>query len=851
MTPTVSQVKQWKPETLVDQADEWTAAAEALNEHATTADYKQDESLDFWNGTSGFAARVHMTGIVQNGRSVAEVITEAADAVRTGAESIRHCRSQLVWAVADAEQGRFIVNDDGSVAVDSAALTLPLLHANLTDRRPAYMQAAAAFENLASQYTTRIQSLLNQLDEHDRSLANAVGDVFERLAIVPGVNRAVLDGPLTGLNGEDGQSDGVLIRDGNATDGDLDRIGDILSSDMLTPDALDALARGEKIDSLPQGTYDYLNNLYNTAGRDGILDLADDLRDREAAGDPNAASRLDGLANGLLVLSNENIGTGESTGGYERVPPAIRDLVTWSHDYVPGGSNYYESRTNYLDMQRFGEFISESNPGYQAGTEFSLDLHQAAANYVDLLDSGQIDGLVGDDKRDPFSTTASQLFDIGVRNEDASYALLTGTSPGGGELGFHRDSVLMPLMTHEWPDDGANVGRLVDWIPGDSIITDSDDPGQVERATRAGEAAYSLVELMSTTESGYQHPRNIDLSNNFSRFIDIPGPDGNGTQSIGEVNPKLTQSLSGALSPHILDMVDAPNYAKRGMDTAGFGDAGPLEAARVATILNTDEDAGVIFNGSAVAQAQHLGNMFADIQSSGESAVNLGTTQGRLLSLAETGITGATLELNIDGADLADEQMRRRSASLGVGYAAAAGGASYIPYIGNAAAGGINSMGVVALSDLAAEGNGFSPEMPNLHIPGVSDGGAMHLATDSTNNYQMHSTLSHLIDQGKVDLTQIPERYIIDGRLVDYQTAANIDANLQESGSLADIYHWQLSGNGISEGDWATYRQNFADGGARLETVLTPMQPPNGIMPTFSEVLMGEAPTNRLNRWIS
>lgn len=853
MTITVGQAMQWSPSVLNELASQWLTAGQEISDQIERAKSANDQSEDYWRAASGDAAREHIRKIGSDGWKIVDVLEAAAKAASAGADTIAFQHRIVLINIEAGQQAGFGVLDDGTMMVPASAITpaLQLRHGEAAFR---------VLQQYANQLSSNLYEGLQQLGWADEETAEAIARAFEPLEKVPGVNPALLSGSLTGLTAEDGIADGHLLRDGKMSDEDRDRVADILSAARLTPEQIEALERGEPVQTLPQSTYDYLNNFYNSAGKEGVLDLADHLRAREQAGDAGAADGLDGLANGLLTLSNEKIGTGTSTGGYERIPPEIRDLVTYAHDYNPEGryTDWEQHNVNRFDMVRFADLIGESNPGHQPGSEFALDLNRAAANYVEILDKPLTDygntefpAYEGAPAMAGMPEAAAKLLDIGVRNEEASYALLTGVAPDGGELGFHRDSVLLPLMTHEWPDDGASAGRLVDWIREDAIVVDPSDTSQLASSTRAGEAAFGLSQVLASTHSGYDHPGPLDMSNNFDRLIDIPGPSGEGTQSIGQLNPALTQSLAGAMAPYATNLTDPSPNAAELFGTDGFGYVGPEDASRLVTILNTDSEAGAYFNGVALAQAEALDRAFAREYAPGSGMAGLGETAGRLHGLVEVGIVGATVDQNLDAQALAQEQMQRRIDSVGVSQAITAGAVGYIPGVGGMASSGVYILGDSMIRDIVDAGDGYQAGAADFSIRGESGAAGGRLSDLLTSGPRSHSMLSELVDQGRVPPGSIDEIYLNNGRLVSYSEIIENDGELDLGDRpITDKYPDLLEASGIPYNALDYYGTRFGEGYDDLRFVLNPMALSNGEgAPQFSAMLRGTISDGLPDRW--
>ncbi|MGC0366121.1 uncharacterized protein YukE [Rhodococcus sp. 27YEA15] len=817
MTVTVSKARSWNTSALDAQAALWAAASESVDDQRRALSNRVSESPDFWRGRGADAMRQSADELGIDTVVLVSSLADTSEAARLGSADIAAARGHVLGCVAAAESAGFVVADDGAVTVP------PDLYVWIvTEAGPDGADAAKAeLERLAREHEQTIREALNGLEEADRSAASAVNAAAGNLRENP-----ISGSAGTVLSGAQGGEDGDLVSSGEASDADLARISDALVQAQLTPEQLDAIARGERVDDLPQSTFDYVRNFYNEAGKGGLLDLADKLREQENSGDPLAAGRLDALANGLLTLSDEKVGTGTETGGYGQVPSDVRELVY--HGYEPDSNGDRNSR-DWADLNRLGELIGEATPGNQPGSELGVEFDRVAAHIADM--SNQSSGTIG--LTMPYGMdverTAEQFLDVGTRNHESSSHILTGLDSNGNPLDFHRDSVIIPLLTHEWSDDGASAGALVDWINADAVVHNPDDPADVASATRAGESAYGLAQVLSTTESG-------NGGNNFGSLIDIAeGADRPGNLSMGQVNPALTQQIAGALAPYTGDIV---GLDEKYTDTRGFGHLGPVEATRVFTLVDGDPLAGGILNGAALAQAAQIDGAFAVSAVKGDTDLSLGVSSGNLRGLVEAGLGSEVTDRNLNGED-ADAAMRQqRSTAYGVSQWLASGAVSFIP--GGAVVNPLaNSVALMLQDDYVNNPAQFVGDTSGFSGESLAESSA------GASNNRMYSMLSALVADGHVDPNMLNEELTEDGRLKTFDGMTQDLSSLDLTKQLPDV----LMGAGVSATSRLDYLRVATEAGVGLDGIIYPHH--FDARDSFNLVLLNGRGSENVNRWPS
>ncbi|WP_243622867.1 hypothetical protein [Rhodococcus sp. ARC_M6] len=676
---TVSQAKVWRPEELATAGAQWQANAESLELELSSARRAGDSSQHYWEFSAGDAMRSQVTSIATDAYSAVDSLTLGATALNSGAQIIRSWLDAFLGRANAAEGQLFSIADDGVV---SPPPPNPLGGATPAD----LLMQMAALKRQANLLTVMIQADLRNLTNADSTTTDAISRAFEGIVGKFGIDQQRVDNTAS-LANSDGTSDGTAFRNGNVPPEMFNRVGAILTTTALTPEQLAAIERGEPVSDLPQVNYDYLRNFYNAAGKDGLIELSQTLREQELAGDADAGRRLDALANGILTVSNENIGTGTETGGFDKLPPDLQDLITHG-----GGSAPELSTSEFIDrneyMKDLAFLLGESNPGYQPGTELGVELDKAASRIVEADTGIGAQSIVG-----------QKLLEVGTRNETSTWELVT--SPD-------RDRTLIPLLEYGWGDDGKALGGMFDWIPGEAISAGPEDIS----AQRAGETARGLADLLSSTNSD-SLLSSIDSGNTnaVSRLFGIAGAGG---ESLGDVNPLLTQSIAGAMAPYVNNMA---GMSESSLPTSGFGQMGPVESTRVFALLDTDPAAGTILNGEALRQASAYQNQIALDPESDLSPRRMEGV-GRLRSLVEGGINMEVAGRELSAADAEQSRVNMRTAAFGMGQAGIAGACSFLPPpFGPALSTGVYMTGSAIVTDFVGPGGKLRRQISTTRRP--------------------------------------------------------------------------------------------------------------------------------------
>lgn len=113
MAPTLSELQTWDTDHLINAADFWTATANRWEDTFTLV--RNQSQIMGWDGVGGDALRTRTGGDLTTVVGKADQLRSAARIARTGASNISAAQRQAIYAVEDAENAGFRVNEDLSV----------------------------------------------------------------------------------------------------------------------------------------------------------------------------------------------------------------------------------------------------------------------------------------------------------------------------------------------------------------------------------------------------------------------------------------------------------------------------------------------------------------------------------------------------------------------------------------------------------------------------------------------------------------------------------------------------------------------------------------------------------------
>ncbi|MGL4307075.1 MAG: hypothetical protein ACRCSF_13100, partial [Mycobacteriaceae bacterium] len=428
---TIPEIEQWQPgdmDATIDACTDLTRSWEELD-----YELQRHEKLDFWQGPAADAARASIKKTRSDLYAHTQSIAQARRSIQDAELRLSRVKSNLVGEQYFASDHGFVIAPNGKVTATPDGFT--------SDNKSDLAAHLAGRETSRADLEHRLMLLIAEASDIDSDLAAALIDAAGGGALTA---EGTLD---SSIDGAHGTRDGQLLRNGLPSQADLSVITTRLSELHLTSDQLEALALGQEV-TLPQSQLDYLHQFYDSAGKDGLFRLSEELRAQEHAGSTTAAGARDALANNLLVLSNEDVTTASGMrGGMNQLPQDIQELVK---------DPQLAANDTYAHQVRFSQLLGEANPGYIGGQEFSTDVTRTAAllastdvaEYRPSLASYDVDAF-------SYDRAAETLLDISSRNTDASLQILSGN----GLDNYSADDTVMKLLTHEWKDEGESASK--------------------------------------------------------------------------------------------------------------------------------------------------------------------------------------------------------------------------------------------------------------------------------------------------------------------------------------------------------------------------------------------------------
>ncbi|MFD3707504.1 hypothetical protein ACFWUP_30580 [Nocardia sp. NPDC058658] len=751
--PTLSQVKLWNPAKL----SEWAGVLEAnvVTYEARLSSMTSHFTGAEWAGKAKDAAGDRFAEESTQGRFLSTEIRDIVTALRAADTRLSDECRLLLGHVTNAEQDtespirlqvndRWVVSANGAVADDAAKAKV----VERIDHHQGLINAAyRATMNAASEASTAISTAAQEVRVRGDQLGSgidATDDDFSGAGL---------------LGGEDGKR----VREagdkyGKIDPAVLDEVASRLPVGVLTDAQLADIAAGREVSTLPASVQDYYREFYKAAGSDGVLALSERLKEQELAGNTAAAGRRDSLANGLMVLSNEKIGTGvnkdgtlQSAGSYQNLPQEIRDVISTRVSAPDGDGNAltypkvsdWNEAVFLSDSAKLSDLLGEANPGYTPGTEFSREMIRQAATL------GQLDP-----DNPALETTMRDYVDVGSRNHTAMTQLLTGeTEPGEVPLDkdYDPNKVMMPLLQYDWTDNkpGESAPDMFSWIGTEAIpvaATDSNPGVTVEESQLAGRAARGLTELMTGGEDG-----------NFEALMNIADKD---NQSLGQVNPGLTQQITTSMLPYLDSIAVAPDSPTPAFGLGGEGER-DLKAIRLSTLFNTDPESSGIWNAAIVDKTNEYAAQYGNLSDEpSNSRGQLADAASRLLSYQDQGILGEAYDRGLDDTEAKEELADKQKLGLGIGTTILK------DTVGIASPGA--GIGIDIVSKMIDAG--IKPEdgeYPESYYKAGSD------TQNAQFYYSMLQGLSasdpNFFDSPPAKSVPIPSEWVQNGRLVDFQ----------------------------------------------------------------------------------
>jgi hypothetical protein len=512
---TLADVQRWEPEQIDDVSE--AAAQRARTSGQTAETLRNLPVFGTWKGDAGEAAQ--------------QAINQSADKL---ALSQKEAFLVALGAGKSAQEVRTVKNDLQSLMDYAAAAP--------------HVQIDPATNSVITPDTTGwaqedIDALTAKIEEVENRMVAVLAAADEADADLARVLTAATGGDPE-LPGDQGTNDGQSLQDGQLTPEEMARLEE---NTNLTPEQQEALVRGDLV--LPASQMEYLNNLSRSLDGKSPNEIRSMIDQMNANGQNGGA-----VTDALQLLGNENIkAAGEAAdgvptqGGMQNLPSGIRETFerpTRGPAVPTQGTNEQGNPTielpdiarpfpeidNYRDV---AAIVSAGDPALQQGTAMDTALLGKSEEILHGMHSPP--HIPWEDNVDMtqrlIDPAVQDMLSAAGRDQMAVHDALTG--PENGEF-------IGDLFKHQWADDGAAAGTLLNGTG--AVPTDLTDPTQLAQATRVGETMHAVDAWIGNGDNAQQ-------------MLNIPGTE---NQSLGQVNPELTQALADANKPFIDDMLGNP-----------------------------------------------------------------------------------------------------------------------------------------------------------------------------------------------------------------------------------------------------------------------------------------------------
>lgn len=416
-------------------------------------------------------------------------------------------------------------------------------------------------------------------------------------------------------------------------------------------------------------------------------------------------------------------------GGFDQLPLSVQEPLretTWVNGELETAQ----------DLSVIAGIVDNGDTRFQNGTDVDRGIMGRATDLmkVSAFDQ-QLGGLNGPPglTRQLANPLAEQLFAAGNADHVVNHELVTNVQ-----------NALLPSMepgefvqyatANHWGDDGEAISGVFDWT---------------------GSATGSEAQIAGETAQAYSSY----LGENAPRLLDMPGH-----HTLGEINPKLVQGFAEGLSPYVANIAGEQNDLSAFFstpDSAGaVGDDTMPVAKGIFSVLNTDRDAGEIFNGKAYEEILRDQNAYAQgIANNVPNAVldNANMQEADTLrALVDIGTNNALDAKGVNTDVRAAEAYASKAAAYDMAVKTLAAGADLTPG-GPAAAFGVDAVGSALKNDIIGQpptptaqpqlysnmteydahrqvlnglhGNGVQIDLPPEYFVPGEGGGAGHIAT--------------------------------------------------------------------------------------------------------------------------
>jgi hypothetical protein len=746
MTPTYDQVTSWRPETLSSIAAAVRNLQESVDAEAPRiGNPVLNLATSQWKGFSRTAADGRAENETRWLKNVGAKFGDLATALEDWPPRIRGAVDALKGLKGDAaDQGYILRTGDPGYTVD-------FVKANAPD-------GAEFNQGLADSWSSRLREAAEYADTTVQQASATVSGVLDSIAAL--TPESIAQNSST-IDPSKAAGDAQAILSGTATGEQRARFQ---RATQLSPDQLAKLNRGESID-LPAEQMKYLQ-LATGAVDVGNGELSGISAFDSFGSDQGDEALRTGLANGLQVISNENVNSAAGSGGFAMLPQSIKDSVS-RPDLVTRMTNGVDLR-GVKENGALGRLVQAGDSRYQAGSELDRSLTEVGRKYSDAI--------AWDEQESPRATAADHH--DGSAPGLGAMPAVSGADRAGVEdilagvgrdkiavhdafTGEHGQDYIHDLMTVQWSDDGAAAGEMFSSSAADATVANSADGVDTFRANLTGETMEEVAKFMASKDG-------------HAALMDMPFNGANGV-SVGEANPELTRALAQSLSPYVQEMGGSGDPATLGFDTDGWADPdeegpGRFEGSeRVFSAIATDDEAGKTLLGRASAEVREAAAEYADDPNAGDSGSYL-RRAGVLQGLIDQATDVSSQEIADDAYNRELRNWQMRGSAYDVGSEILKLGTNTMP--GSGAIEPLTSNAAQAFKDALV---GPAPEKGDVD-PVQTDYTRLHYAIAG----EVKDLRSHM-DQNFIDMH--PGWFDADGNLQSYEwIEANSDTNTLDSG---------------------------------------------------------------------
>ena len=517
-------------------------------------------------------------------------------------------------------------------------------------------------------YNSFVQGLQEEAERHWETLEEKAEDCSEKLAkgtsaenVAELINNGRLGWlpynlmgdempiPVDGdMGGKSGEELAEMIENGEIKEPEYSNI--IFHLNLLNERAKEAQRRGER---LSEQEMEYLESLYGElekidGGWDkenggGVISIPD-IIDGSFGDDEQASQLMEELGNGVLVLSDERLG-----GGNSKLPESVRVTAEGPLLQGPGTDLAFSTeRWNYgEDLSNLARLLGSSSDSLEGGNQFSQNLSMSMGLLLNSVNN--------DDKyleETVFNVVGAEgiddIFNVATRNIEANHSLLTGQYENGNyypeELEVAVRNAIKGILTFGDESNPASdipsATGLFDWISEPHGFGSHPDADQL-----SAEALGGLVSIIS-------HP---DLHNDL--MVRETGLFSGDSDEPSNLNAQSLEALTEIFSSNLFSFAHEDGPGGPGATELGFNeDLGivhmPLEErTRFLEVLMTDEDtAGQIYKDTILF---NQGQMMMSIETGDYSLYS--NTAANLSGIVEAALTNeATYR------DMNEEQIKEK-----------------------------------------------------------------------------------------------------------------------------------------------------------------------------------------------